>query len=505
MMEPMAGKESAETVQDGRPPLVVIVGGGVTGLSAAHRLGVLMPQARVLVLETGSRPGGVLSTVQRDGFLIEESADSFLTALPHGVGLCRRLGLENEVIPTDPDRRRAFVVSRGRLVPIPDGLMIMAPTRLWPMVTTSILGPWGKLRMGLELAIPAREPGDESLASFARRRFGREAYERLIQPLVGGMYTGDPERLSVRATMPRFQEMERAHGSLIRASLRQRASGRRSSTGAAGSGARYGLFVGLRRGMSSLIEALDQRLPEGTVQCGVTVEQVDHGPDGRWLVHAAKGGDSWKLEADGLILATPVRSAACLLARIDPELSACLGQISSTSCAIVSLAYRREQVGHALDGFGFVVPKREKLSVLSGSFSSIKFPGRAPEGTVLLRAFLGGAFQPEVIDQNDDRLIALATRDFTRLLGLQGNPLLHHVSRWPTVMPQYEIGHLDRVQLIQTRVAQHAHLALAGNAYHGVGVPQCIQSGEQAAERVVEGLGRVLQGLSPASSSALPG
>ena len=178
----------------------------------------------MLVLEAGPRPGGVLRTVRQEGFLIEESADSFLTALPHGVGLCRRLGLEDEVIPTDPDRRRAFVVSRGRLAPIPDGLMIMAPTRLWPMVTTPILGPWGKLRMGLELLIPAREPGDESLASFARRRFGREAYERLIQPLVGGMYTGDPERLSVRATMPRFQEMERAHGSLIRASLRERAA-----------------------------------------------------------------------------------------------------------------------------------------------------------------------------------------------------------------------------------------------------------------------------------------
>ncbi len=502
MAEEMVPRECPEGSQDGRRPLVVIVGGGVTGLAAAHRLGELEPRAKVLVLEAGPRPGGVLRTVHREGFLIEESADSFLTALPHGMGLCRRLGLEDEVIPTDPDRRRAFVVSRGRLAPIPDGLVIMAPTRFWPMVTTPILGPWGKLRMGLELLIPARESGDESLASFARRRFGRDAYERLIQPLVGGMYTGDPERLSVRATMPRFQEMERAHGSLIRASLRDRAA-RGAAPRNAGSGARYGLFVGLRRGMSSLIEALSRRLPEGTVHCGATVERLDRGQDGRWLIHAAGGRDSWKLEADALILATPARPAGRLLAKVDPELGDHLEQISSTSCAIVSLAYRRQQVGHALDGFGFVVPRREGRSILSGSFSSIKFPGRAPEGTVLLRAFLGGAFQPEILDLDDDRLVTLAARDLSSLLDIQGDPLVRHVSRWPGVMPQYEIGHLDRVQLIEERVARHAGLALAGNAYHGVGVPQCIQSGEQAAERIAEALGRGgTQALSPVAHSS---
>ena len=205
-----------------RQPLVAIIGGGITGLAAAHRLGEVEPRAEVLILESEARAGGVLGTVRKAGFLIEESADSFLTALPHGLGLCRRLGLEGEIIPTDPDRRRAFVVSRGRLEPIPDGLMIMAPTRLWPILTTPILGPWDKLRMGLELLVPRGGEADESLASFARRRFGRGAYERLIQPLVGGMYTGDPELLSVWATMPRFPEMERSHGSLIRASLRAR-------------------------------------------------------------------------------------------------------------------------------------------------------------------------------------------------------------------------------------------------------------------------------------------
>ena len=230
--------------------LVVVVGGGITGLAAAHRLGELDPRLRVLVLESSARPGGVLRTVRTDGFLIEASADSFLTALPYGLNLCRRVGLDDEVIPTDPAHRRAFVVARGRLAPIPDGLMIMAPTRLWPMVTTPIMGPWGKLRMGLEYFVRPGDGRDESLAAFARRRFGKEAYERLIQPLVGGMYTGDPERLSVQATMPRFQEMETHHGSLIRGSLRERAARGKSASRTAGSGARYGLFVGLRRGRS---------------------------------------------------------------------------------------------------------------------------------------------------------------------------------------------------------------------------------------------------------------
>src|SRR5208283_4784548 len=279
-----------------------------TRIAAAHRLGELESRAQVLVLESEARPGGVLRTVRKAGFLIEESADSFLTALPHGLGLCRRLGLEGEIIPTDPDRRRAFVVSRGRLEPIPDGLMIMAPTRLWPMMTTPILGPWDKVRMGLELLVPRASEADESLASFARRRFGRGAYERLIQPLVGGMYTGDPELLSVRATMPRFQEMERSHGSLIRASLRARAASGKS--GQAGSGARYGLFVGLREGMSSLTNALVRTLPEGTVRCGVKVERLGPGRDGRWRIGCANAGCANAshlpmFEADAVIVATP--------------------------------------------------------------------------------------------------------------------------------------------------------------------------------------------------------
>jgi oxygen-dependent protoporphyrinogen oxidase len=474
---------------EGGRPRITIVGAGITGLAAAHRLIEIEGGPAVTVLEAGERPGGVLRTVHDQGFLIEQSADSFLTALPYGIDLCRRLGLVDDVIPTDSAHRRALVVSRGRLVPIPDGLMIMAPTRLWPMVTTPILGPWGKLRMGLEWFVaPGRDHDrDESLADFARRRFGREAYERLIQPLVGGMYTGDPERLSVRATMPRFLDMELAHGSLIRAALRERSPRpRKGDSGPEGSGARYGLFAGLRRGMSSLIDALVAKLPEGTLVTGVSVEQVARMSDGMWQIAGRENGRPFRIEADGLILATPAKVASRLLGVVDRELSAGLGRISSTSCAVVSLAYRREQVGHALDGFGFVVPKIEGRQILSGSFSSVKFPGRAPDGHVLLRTFLGGAFHPEVLDRDDESLCSLAASELAELLAIRGEPVLQHVSRWPEVMPQYELGHLGAVASIESRLADLPGLAVAGNAFRGVGVPQCIQSGEEAAERVAE-------------------
>jgi oxygen-dependent protoporphyrinogen oxidase len=478
-------------------PNIVVVGGGITGLSAAHRLRELDPQLNVQVLEAAKRPGGVLRTVHSEGFLIEESADSFLTALPHGLDLCRRVGLGEEVIPTDPTHRRAFVVSRGRLVPIPDGLLIMAPTRLWPMVTTPILGPWGKLRMGLELLVKPGDGHDESLGAFARRRFGREAYERLIQPLVGGMYTGDPERLSVQATMPRFQEMEQRHGSLIRGSLRERARQGKTAPGSAGSGARYGLFVGLQRGMASLIDVLARRLPEGTVHCGVSVDRLERNGHSRWLIHTTGPLNQRVIQADGVILATPVQTAGRLLASIDPDLARRLGQISSTSCAIVSLGYRREEVAHALDGFGFVVPKVENRQILSGSFSSVKFPGRGPKGTALIRTFLGGAFRPEILDRDNEELARLAADELGGLLGVTGTPLIRRVSRWPGVMPQYELGHTELVREIESAIASHRGLALAGNAYHGVGVPQCIQSGEQAAEHVAmalaQGLPRVVE------------
>ena len=264
---------------------IAIIGGGVTGLSAAVHARQLDPSAELLLLESRDRPGGVLSTVRRDGFLIERGADNFITNVPWAVELCRQVGLGDDLLPTDARRRQVFVVRRGRLLPVPPGFMLMVPQRIWPVLLSGVLSPWGKLRLLGEYFVPARKSdGDESLASFARRRLGREAFDRLVQPLIGGIYTADPEKLSLAATLPRFLDMERQAGGLIR--------GRRSAqtktdeiVDPTASGARYSLFATPRRGLSSLIDALVERLPAGAIQFGAQATALDRTAEGSWQIH----------------------------------------------------------------------------------------------------------------------------------------------------------------------------------------------------------------------------
>lgn len=464
---------------------IAVVGGGISGLAAAHRVRELDPACELVLLEAAKRLGGTLQTERRDGFLLESGADNFITSMPWGLNLCRRLGIEDQLLPTDSNHRHAFVVRRGRLHRIPEGFVIMAPSRIWPVVTTPILSPLGKLRMAWEFFVPRyAEDEDESLGSFVIRRFGRETYDRLVQPLVGGIYTGDPERLSVQTTMPRFVEMEREHGSVIRAVWSQASrQARRQTKGA--SGARYSMFVAPRDGMSSLIDALAARLPEDAIRTGCPVQSLVPEPDGGWTLSF---GDSspGTVRVDGVILATKATGASRLLARFDSTSANLLAEIPHSSCSLVSVGYNRQQIAHRLDGFGFVVPLVENRKILSGSFCSVKYPGRAPEGKVLLRAFIGGACQPQLADLSDTELLDIVRSEFAELLGVRGEPLLVDISRQQHAMPQYHVGHRRRVQQIEERLARFPGLQFAGNAYDGVGMPQCIHSGEQAAERVLQ-------------------
>ncbi len=464
---------------------VAVIGGGISGLSAAHRIHELDPTIDLKLFEAAPRLGGSLQTERRDGFLLEWGADNFITQLPWGLDLCRRIGFEDQLIPTDSAHRQAFVVSRGRLRKIPEGFVIMAPSRIWPVITTPILSPVGKLRMAWEYFVPAyAEDEDESLASFVIRRFGRETYDRLVQPLVGGIYTGDPERLSVQTTMPRFVEMERKHGSLIRAVWSQ--VGRKRQQQAKGSsGARYSMFVAPRDGMDSLVTAVAARLPQGSIRVGTPVLSLAPRPEGGWTIRV--GGERPEtVEVDGVILAVKALAASRLLAEIEPTAAELLAEIPHASCSIVSLGYRREQIAHRMDGFGFVVPLVENRKILSGSFSSVKYPGRAPDGKVLVRAFVGGACQAELAELPDDQLISLAQDEFGQLLGIKGEPLLVNVARQPHAMPQYYVGHKQRIQQLDELLSQVHGLYFAGNAYEGVGIPQCIHSGETAAQRLVD-------------------
>jgi len=465
---------------------VAVVGGGITGLAAANRVIELCRERSwpldLTLFEDGPHVGGVVATEHRDGYLVERGADSFITNKPWGIDLCRRLGLEDDLIPTDEIFRGSLVLRKGKPLPVPEGFMLLSPAKVWPVIASPIFSPFGKLRMGCEYFVRRRtENGDESLASFVRRRFGREALERLVQPLVGGIYTSDPEKLSLLATMPRFREMEREHRSLIRASRKEAAE--RTAAETSGSGARYGLFVTLRNGLSSLLEALRARVDAGgTVRFGASVRNVKPLATGGWRLEF---GDATTAEFDSVILAVRAYQASAMLRDFDSELADALKQIEYASTAIVVSGHRLPDVAHPLDAFGLVVPAIEKRKILAVSFASRKFPGRAPDGRVLLRTFVGGAMQPELMRLSDEEMTDLVKCELGEILGVSGAPDFMDVVRYENAMPQYHVGHLDRIARIDSLAAKHPGLQLAGNAYYGVGIPDCIHSGERAAERVV--------------------
>ena len=481
------------------PKKIAVIGGGIAGLAAAHRLVELDPECRLTLFERGERLGGVIWTVHEHGYQIEQSADNFITIVPYALDLCRRLGIADELVQTNPKFRQTFVVHRGRLAKLPDGFLMMAPTRLWPLVVTPILSPWGKLRAALEYFIPPR-PGhdDESMAAFVRRRLGKEAFDRLVEPLVSAVYAADLEKLSVEATLPRFREMERQHGSLVRAMRREMAARRRQrkSKDAPGqdlagqSGARYSMFVTLRDGLTRLVDVLADRLPQDAVRLNSPVETIEQRPaecpSGGWMISCGGPTEQQPQQFDAVILATPSYVSAELLRGIDSNLATELATIQHSGTAIVSLAFGREQVGHPLDGMGAVVPAVEHSPILACSFSSQKYTHRAPPGDVVLRVFVGGARAPQMAEMPDDELLPIVLDELSKLLKIKGEPKYTRIAHWPRTMPQYHVGHKDLVARIESRVGRLAGLELAGNAYHGVGIPDCIHTGETAVERVIE-------------------
>lgn len=465
---------------------VLVIGGGVTGLAAAYRVVELTTGSatpvEVRLLEANPRLGGTIITTQRDGCLIEGGPDSFITQKPWAMALCKRIGIDGELIPTNPAFRRTFIVHDNALHPIPEGFLLLAPSRIWPFVTSRLFSWPGKLRMGLDLVLPRRHhgpDGDESLASFVLRRFGRESLERVAQPLVGGIYTADPTYLSLRTTMPRFLEMEAKYRSIIWGMIKGRKAAAAAERG--DSGARYSMFVSFRGGMTTLIDTLAGRLPAGSIRMSAAVKRLAReGP--RWRATLADGSTE---SADGVVLACPAYVSAELIRPFDAGLADQLAAIRYASSATMTMAFDRDQVLHTLDGFGFVVPVIEKRTLIAATFSSVKFPGRAPDGRLLVRAFLGGAMQPHVYDMDDATLRAAVLKDLHDLVGLRGEPRFIETHRWPLSMPQYPVGHLDRVRKIEQKLTSWPGLSVAGNAYGGVGVPDCVRSAEAAVDRIL--------------------
>ncbi len=465
---------------------VIVIGGGIAGLAAAHRVIELNNDKslglEVMLLEASPRLGGSIATERIDDFLVEAGPDSFVSEKPWALRLCERLGLTSRLVSTQAAYQKIYIVHQGKLEPLPEGFFLLAPTRLWPFVQTPLFSFSGKLRMAAELLLPRGAMNDdESLGSFVRRRFGAEALERVAQPLVGGIYASDPDKLSLTATMPRFKEMEQTKRSIIWAmwsEQRRRARHRES-----GSGARWSLFVTLAGGMQECVDRIARRLPEGSMRLNSPVKNVIYDQTKRiWRISTA-GRET--AEASAVILATPARRTGEILGSLAKDAAEELKNISSASTATVSLAYRREDFPSKLDSFGFVVPVIEQRKIMACTFSSLKYPGRAPEGRVLLRAFIGGSLQPELFQDDEATMEKNVREELASLLGVTAPPLFSRIWRHPNSMPQYHVGHESRIRRIEAQLAKFPTLALAGSTYRGVGIADCVRTGEDAAEKVV--------------------
>jgi oxygen-dependent protoporphyrinogen oxidase len=436
----------------------------------------------VELLERGTRCGGALETIRRDGFVIETGADSFLSEKVAAAELARRLGLGAELISTRAIYRKTFVVRAGWLVEIPAGFSLIAPAHLGPIFRSALFSPIGKLRIAMEPYVAARTSAeDESLDSFVTRRLGREVLERVAQALAGGIYTADPKRLSMAATMPRFVEMERRFGSVVKGM--RAAESARAAKSEAVSGARWSMFQSFRDGMATLPETIAARLG-GSIRKGAEVVGMSRNGDA-WRIALARG-DS--VDADAVICAAPAYAAARIVAAIAPGAAKMIGAISYASAATVNLTYRENDFDGPPRAFGFVVPASEHRRIIAGSFSSFKFEGRAPAGAILARAFVGGEMSRDMMRLGDDEMVAAVREEFRALTGVNAAPGLAEVRRWPDSMPQYEVGHLARVAEIERAAAEIPAFALAGAGYRGVGIPDCIRSGEEAADMIFVGL-----------------
>jgi protoporphyrinogen/coproporphyrinogen III oxidase len=454
---------------------VVVVGGGISGLAAAYQIRQAAPGARVTLLEATDRLGGKILTERCNNFVIEAGPDSFLANKPRGVGLCQELGIAGDLQGVTPRQHRAFVLFRGRLHELPEGLTGLVPTRLGPLIRSTLLSPRGKARVALDYILPPRRAnGDESLGAFICRRLGREAWERLVEPLMAGIYAADGDTLSLAATFPQLRDAERRHGGLIRGVL----AGRRAGSATSGPTG----FLAPAGGMGQLVVALSDRLYCGDVvmMTGVAAEAITKQTDG-YVVQLANNAS---IPADAVIVATPAFIAADLLSTLDAPLAADLEAIPHVSTAIVTFAFRGDEIAHSLDGHGYVVPRSEGSPVLACTWTSRKWAQRAPEGWELIRAFLGrsGHLQDEIDSADDEILIGLARAEVNARLGVSAQPSHTTVQRWSRGMPQYQFGHLERVARIMSALDAHPGLFIAGNAFGGVGIPDCIASGERAAD-----------------------
>jgi protoporphyrinogen/coproporphyrinogen III oxidase len=470
---------------------IVVVGGGIAGLSAAYYAQKNIPDAHVTLIESASQWGGKITTDRvafDDGqFIIEGGPDTFLASKPWGVALCKELGLGERLHGTNQNKKNTYVLNKGRLLPLPEGLAMMIPSDVPSILRSRLISWFGKTRMGLDFLLPAKNvnpdktgaSSDESLGSFVSRRLGREAYENLIEPLMSGIYAGDGDQLSLASTFPYLRDLEIKHGSLARGAIEMRK--KMNANGQKIQGSRSA-FLTPTTGLAEIVEALVERLKSKVdLRLNTRVTSITRNLErGTWSVIL----DAETLDADGVILATPAYVSGRLLASFAPELGSTLQSIPYASTATVSLAYRLSNVPRELDGYGYVIPRREGRKALACTWTSTKFPHRAPEGYALIRVFVGRAGQD--IPWDEGELLDVAKEESKLTLGITAEPLISRVFLWDKAMPQYNLGHPEILKRIDIALEKHPGLALAGNGYRGIGIPDCIHSGELAVERVLK-------------------
>ena len=542
-----AGAAGQARGEAARPFRIVVVGGGMAGLGAARVLEAARaqdPSIDWLLYEQDPRFGGKVHTVRRDGFVVEGGPDSAIIEKHWPITAARELGIADRFLDCNEDIRKSFVFTRGRLHELPEGIILMVPTRMVPFAMSGLMSWPGKVRMGMDLLLPrggaatggpenaVGSAGDESLGDFVRRRLGKEALQRIAEPIVAGIHAGDPEHMSVRATFPMFLDMEREHRSLILAMLKRRkarqkaaaarggsarrpggSSSRPGSAGAPGDGRPPGpksYFYSFKGGLQDLSDAVVASLPAARLHAGIGVKTMaECGADcdtragsGAFALELSDGS---RVVADAVVLATPAWASGDLLRPVAPLAAADLSSIEYVSTATASVAFRADQVGHDLKGFGFVVPRAENRPVMATTWSSSKFDGRAPGGHVLLRSFLGRAGREAAAQLDDDEMAAVVRAELRDIMGISAEPEFVEIFRWPRGMPQYRVGHVELVAHIEGAVARVPGVELAGGAYHGIGIGDCLREGAAAAERALEHVRGLPEDEIPPQPADVPG
>lgn len=462
---------------------VIIIGGGIAGLAAAYRLQEEISHRDAslgcVLLEGADRLGGKIATERDKGFIIERGPDSFISQKPWAIDLCKKLGLGDHLIGTNKEQTKTYVYTGKKMVSMPDGLSLMVPTQFMPFALSPLFSLPGKIRMGMDLFIPGKgDDSDESLASFVRRRLGEEALQKMAEPMLAGIYASDPERMSIKSTFPMFFQAEQKYRSLILGMIAQK----RSNNHRPKSSSPYSLFMTLENGLEEMVDAIVAQSPKISFRKGAVVREFSKTENG-WKV-SLENGES--LSADAVLFATPANIAARMLEPTAPKVTELLDKIRYVSTATVSVVYRKDGFSHPLNGFGFVIPRKEKRNIMACTWTSTKFPHRAPEGYVMLRCFVGGALQEELAHQDEASLEKMVRRELLEIMGIHEEPVFCRVYHNKKSNVQYQVGHANLIESVERELSLFPGLFLAGSAYTGIGIPDCVLNGTRAAERAIK-------------------